>query len=298
MRFTLAQLQAFASIVRSGTFHGAARELHLTQPTVSQRIRELESAVGAPLFVRLRPRIQLTTEGHVLVDFSRRLLGTADELAAHFRTRNPLAGVLRMGVPATFAHACMTELLARLEKRYPHLRTSVRVNDSPTMLKMLEDEELDVAILVAPIASSRIRQQEVGHTEFAWLASAAPRPRRALTAADLAQMHMMLTPPPSRLLTTVMDWFSAAGVTPNRVSTCNDIAVVVEAIAKGVAVGVLPLTVVQEAIALGRIRRLRVAPALPMHAVSICYQTAKLGPGLEEVVRLMRELAAEKRIYK
>jgi len=85
--------------------------------------------------VRQKPRIQLTAEGHALVDFARRLLGTAGELAAHFRTRNPLRGVLRLGVPATFAHACMTDFLLRMEQRYPELKASVRVNDSGTMLK-------------------------------------------------------------------------------------------------------------------------------------------------------------------
>src|SRR5262245_43778554 len=119
MRFTLAQIEAFAGIVRSGSFHAAARQLHLTQPTVSQRIRELENAIGSPLFVRQKPRIGLTPEGHALMEFARRLLGTAGELAEHFRTRNPLKGVLRLGVPATFAHTCMTDFLRRLEQRYP-----------------------------------------------------------------------------------------------------------------------------------------------------------------------------------
>jgi DNA-binding transcriptional LysR family regulator len=297
MRFTFAQLEAFASIVRTGSFHGAARQLHLAQPSVSQRIRDLETAVGAPLFLRQGPRIQLTAEGHALVDFARRLLGTAGELEAHFRTRNPLRGVLRLGVPATFAHACMTELMRRLEQRYPELKTSVRVNDSGTMLKMLEAQELDVAILVAPIMSPRIRQQPVGHTELAWICPPGPRARRALRPADLAPMHMLLTPPPARLLTTVMDWFAAAGVTPSRVSTCNDVNVTIQTIADGVAVGVLPLTVVQDAIARGRVRRLAVAPALPTHPVSICHQNAKLGAGLDEVISLMRDLIAENRLY-
>lgn len=297
MRFTLAQLDAFAIIVRTGSFHAAARQLHLTQPTVSQRIRELETAIGAPLFVRQKPRIQLTAEGHALVDFARRLLGTAGELAAHFRTRNPLRGVLRLGVPATFAHACMTDFLLRMEQRYPELKASVRVNDSGTMLKMLEDEELDVAILVAPIISARIRQQAVGQTELTWFAHPGLRTRRALRPADLAPMHLMLTPPPSRLLTTVMDWFAASGVTPTRISTCNDIKVAVETVANGVAVGALPLSVVQDAIARGQVRRLPVKPALPAHPVAICHQTARLGPGLEEVVELMRDLITEQRLY-
>jgi DNA-binding transcriptional LysR family regulator len=297
MRFTLAQLDAFSSIVRTGSFHGAARQLHLTQPTVSQRIRELETAIGAPLFVRQKPRIKLTPEGHALMDFARRMLGTASELAAHFRTRNPLKGVLRLGVPATFAHACMTELLLRLEQRYPDLKASVRVNDAGVMQKMLEDEELDVAILVAPVSGARLHQMPVGQTELTWFAAPGPRQRGALRPADLAHRHLMLTPPSSRLMQTVMDWFAAGKVTPVRVSTCNDIKVAVETVANDVAVGVLPLSVVQEAIARGQVRRLNVTPPLPTHPVVICHQREPLGAGLEEVVELMRDLIAEHRLY-
>lgn len=297
MRFTLAQLEAFSGIVRTGSFHAAARLLHVTQPTVSQRIRELEAAVGARLFVRQKPRPQLTAEGHALVDYARRLLGTAAEIEAHFRTRNPLRGVLRLGVPATFAHACMTEFLLRLERRYPQVKASVRVNDSATMLKMLEDEELDVAILVAPVASPRLRQQPAGRTALAWFAPPDFQPRRNVRPSDLAQQHIMLTPPPSRLMTTVMDWFSAAGVTPSRVSTCNDIKVTLETVAKGVAVGALPLALVQDAIARGQVRQLRTRPALPPHPVVICSQSARFGSGLEEVVELMRDLIDQRRLY-
>ncbi len=297
MRFTLAQLDAFAIIVRTGSFHAAARQLHLTQPTVSQRIRELETAIGAPLFVRQKPRVKLTPEGHALMDFARRLLGTAGELAAHFQTRNPLKGVLRLGVPATFAHACMTELLLRLEQRYPDLKASVRVNDAGMMLNMLEEGELDVAILVAPIVSPGLRQTPVGQTELTWFAAPGPRQRAPLRPADLAQQHLMLTPSTSRLQQTVLDWFAAAKVTPARVSTCNDIKVAVETVANGFAVGVLPLSVVQEAITRGQVRRLNVAPPLPTHPVVICHQTEPLGAGLDEVVELMRDLITEQRLY-
>jgi DNA-binding transcriptional LysR family regulator len=297
MRFTLAQLEAFSGIVRTGSFHAAARLLHVTQPSVSQRIRELEAAIGAPLFVRQRPRPQLTAEGHALVDFSRRLLGTAGELEAHFRTHNPLRGVVRLGVPATFAHACMTEFLLRVEQRYPEVKASVRVNDSTTMLKMLEDEELDVAILVAPVSSPRLRQQPVGRTALAWFARPDFHPRRTLRPADLAPLHIMLTPPPSRLMTTVMDWFAAAGVTPTRVSTCNDIKVTLETVAKGVAIGALPLALVQQAIARAQVRHLRTRPALPPHPVVICSQSARFGSGLDEVVELMRDLIDQQRLY-
>jgi DNA-binding transcriptional LysR family regulator len=297
MKFTLAQIEAFARIVENGSFHGAARQLNRTQPTVSQRVRELETAIGAPLFLRHGPRIQLTAEGHALIEYSRRLLGTANDISAHFGSHNPLKGVLRLGVPTAFALVCMTELLHRLDERYPELKTSMRVDDSGTMAQMLDEQELDVAILVEPVFGPHIRREPVGENGLAWMASTRLQLPGVASPADLAEMHIILPPPPSRLLATVMDWFSATGTTPNRVSTCNNFTVAIQTIASGLAIGVLPQRIMQDEIALGRVRPLTVAPLLPSNRVSICHQTGRLGPGLEQVVVLMRELMSKHRLF-
>ena len=77
MYVTLGQLRAFERIVRLGSFHAAALELKLSQPSVSQRIRELEAALNTPLFVRRGPRVSLTAEGHALIEYADRMLATA-----------------------------------------------------------------------------------------------------------------------------------------------------------------------------------------------------------------------------
>jgi len=92
MYVTLGQLRAFERIVRLGSFHAAALELKLSQPSVSQRIRELEAALNTPLFVRRGPRVSLTAEGHALIEYADRMLATAGELVERFRTRDPLKG--------------------------------------------------------------------------------------------------------------------------------------------------------------------------------------------------------------
>ncbi len=69
MKFTFAQIEAFAAVAEAGTFHAAARRLNLTQPAVSQRIHELEEAIQLPLFIRGGGRIRLTNEGVALVDY-------------------------------------------------------------------------------------------------------------------------------------------------------------------------------------------------------------------------------------
>jgi DNA-binding transcriptional LysR family regulator len=297
LRFTLAQIEAFSYIVEAGSFLGAARKLNLTQPTISQRIRELESAIGVPLFTRHGPRVQLTPEGHALVEYSRRLIGTATEMTRHLRNRDPLKGVLRLGVSNSFALVCMSDLLRRLQQSYPALKTSVRVNDSRTMTLMMENQELDVAILVEPIADPRIQSQPAGRSELAWMASSSLHLPRVLHPSDLAELHVMVPPAPSRLYSSVIDWFAAAAVEPTRVSTSNNFAVNVQTVVDGLAIGVLPLRMMQDEIGRGLIRPLKVAPPIPPHYVSICHQTGVLGPGVEAVVALMHDLIIEHRLY-
>ena len=84
MRASLAQLEAFYWIARLGSFHAAARHLHITQPTVSARIAELEKILGASLFKRNSQRAALTARGHGMVDSVDRMLRLSDDIAQLF----------------------------------------------------------------------------------------------------------------------------------------------------------------------------------------------------------------------
>jgi len=160
MNVTLSQLRAFERIVRLGSFHAAARELALSQPSVSQRIRELEGILKTPLFVRRGPRVSLTAEGHALVEYADRVLGAAGEMMDRFRTRDPLKGMLRMGVNESFALVVLPELLRRLEERYPAIRTSVLVGDTGVVSGKLDDQELDIAVVSEPTVARHVRTLE------------------------------------------------------------------------------------------------------------------------------------------
>jgi DNA-binding transcriptional LysR family regulator len=115
MNITLNQLRAFERIVRLGSFSGAARSCGLTQPSISQRIHELETALDTSLFLRNGPRIKPTAEAHALLAYADRVLETEIEMRERFRSRDPLRGLLRIGVSENFALICMAEMFRRLE---------------------------------------------------------------------------------------------------------------------------------------------------------------------------------------
>jgi len=298
MQVTLGQLQAFERVVRLGSFHAAAVELNLSQPSVSQRIRELEATLQTPLFVRRGPRVSLTAEGHALVDYADRILGTAGELVERFRTRDPLKGTLRLGVNETFAFICLPELLKRMEQQYPAIRTSVFVGDTGVVSARLNDQALDIAVVSEPTIAPHVSQEPLGTNAFGWFASTAMTlPRRTLTPADLEQYQLLVPPPPARLHMTVMKWFADAGAKPRRISTCNSIHATAETIAQGAAIGIVPVRIMEPAVEKRGVRLLKLNPPLPGHHVTICYQIREFGPGLRVLVDLIRELVAKHKLF-
>ena len=298
MSVTLSQLKAFERIVRLGSFHAAGKDLGLTQPSVSQRIRELEGVLKTPLFIRRGPRVTLTAEGHALIDYADRMLATANEMVERFHTRDPLKGVLRLGLNESFAMTCLPELLQRLEQRYPAIRTSVFVGDTGLVSQSLNRKELDIAIVSEPKVGPHVRMEPIGRNKLGWFAAADfDVPRGVLSPIDLSQFHLVVSPVTAQLHATATQWFSKAGATPLRVSTCNSLAATILTIMHGTAVGLVPVRVLQDQLVSRRVKRLRVLPEMPSHRVSIAYQVSEFGPGLKALVDLTRELVARHKVF-
>lgn len=295
---TLNQLRAFESIARLGSFRAAADELRLTQPSISQRIRELESALGVALFERRGPRIAPTPQAHELLTYAERMLSTSAELRARFRSREALRGMLRIGVSENVALVCLAEILQRLEQRHPALLASVFVGDSAQLSTRMDERALDIAIIAEPSVGRHVTQIPVGLSRPAWFAaSRLPLPRGRLSASQLAEHHLMVSPPPARAHTTVTRWLQATGVSPPRLSTCNNVAVTRLAILSGAVIGLVPARIMREDVQERRVRRIEVDPLLPGHHMALCHPAGSTHPGLLACVELMRELLIEFEVF-
>src|SRR5262245_57798520 len=100
--FSLRQLQYALAVAESLSFRKAADRCHVSQPTLSTQIAQLEDALGARLFERDRRSVLVTPAGRVLLEAARQVLLDADGLlAAGKRAADPLSGTLRIGVIPT-----------------------------------------------------------------------------------------------------------------------------------------------------------------------------------------------------
>lgn len=291
MNVTLDQLKTFERVVKLGTFHAAAVALHIAQPSVSTRIRELEAALQVQLFTRSGPKIRLTADGRALVAYAEQTLAATEAMAARFHGRNSLGSVLRIGLNESFALISLVDLMKRLELYYHDIQTSVFIGDTSTLSEMLNARQLDIAIVSEPAVDAHVTKLYLGENEFAWYAQhEVAFAKDELTPATLAEHHLILSAPTAVLHATAKNWFARSGVTPKRISTCNSIWVAVQSVSQGLGVGLVPTRVAQSEVEARRLCRLNVRPELPSHGVYICYQTSEFGSDIETLVDLVNEL--------
>ena len=298
MHITLNQLKAFERVMRLGSFRRASEELGLTQPSVSQRIHELESALATTLFTRTGPRATPTPDAHALLGYAERMLGVVNEMHDRFGGLDPLRGRVRFGAGEAFATVGLAPLLRRLEQRYPAVQASILVGDSGELTGRLNRGELDVAIVAEPSMPAHIEQIPVGTSRLDWFA--APGfllPEGPLEPEQLAQYHLMVNPPTARLHATVLRWFAEARATPARMSLCNNAAVTRLAILEGLVLGIVPARIMRDDVASGSAKVVRVRPHMRGHRTSICYQISQSGPALRAFIDLAREVIDELDIY-
>lgn len=295
---TLAQIRAFERAARLGGVHAAARQLNLTQPAVSRRIRELELALGVKVFMRSGRSLRITPEGAALLGYANELLSTADEMALRASTGDPLRGTLRLGVSGSFALVGLDILLDRLRRRHPDLKTTVQVGDSRTISELLNDLQLDLAVTSEYRIADHVHRERIGLNRHGWFAASSVEfDRDVLSPDDLAQHHLVITPPPARQNATVMQWFRQAGATPLRLSTCNEVTATIRIILRGLAIGSIPVRLMKPYVDQGLARELKVLPAIPPYEVWACYQVEELGPGLRQVVDIIQSIASEEQLY-
>ncbi len=151
MSLLSSNLQAFTSIVRHGTVHGAAAELHLTQTAVTQRIRSLEKELGTTLFLRSRKGMKLTQEGEALLRYCK----GAEDLEG--QTLSQLGGsnqdkplYISLTGPTSVMTARIADLCIKLYSDHPNLYLNFIINDDADRLNLVRAGDASLAI-VSPL---------------------------------------------------------------------------------------------------------------------------------------------------
>ncbi|SPD83278.1 transcriptional regulator [Pseudomonas syringae] len=197
----LRHIRYLLAVSDHGNFTRAAEALHVSQPALSQQIRQLESSLGVQLFDRTRRSVVPTDAGRVYLDHARRCLL---ELEAGKRALNDVSdlsrGQLRLGVTPTFSEYLIAPLIDRFSALYPGVAIILTELPLEQITEALINEALDLAIGFAGSHAVEIESQPLFDEQLCLvMAKSAPEKQTALTLEDLQTLRFALLAPDSPL---------------------------------------------------------------------------------------------------
>lgn len=146
----LRQLKYFVKAARTLNFSEAAKQLAITQSTLSQQIRQLETEMGTQLFQRDSHRVCLTEEGEALLPYALTTLSSAETCVERLHDlRNLTTGTLNIGVTYSFS-PILTETVITFMKRYPKVKLNIYYKTMEELMDMLTTGEVDFVLAFKP----------------------------------------------------------------------------------------------------------------------------------------------------
>ena len=251
----LKSIVAFEAAARLSSFTAAARELHLTQPAVSQRIVELEADLGVPLFVREHRGVRLTREGTRLYDAACQSLMLMRSAALELRATRRPREALTVATDGGFAGFWLMPRLDQLALLMPDVDVHIQTSQDDFDARR-DNVDLAVAFGCGDWPGCRSRQL-LPERVVPVCSPAYARSARLHSAADLVRCRLLHVQDvvPARWMTWA-DWFEAQGLardanTPSLVFDSYSLVVQAAVIGQGVALGWAPL--VDELLASGQL---------------------------------------------
>ncbi len=238
----LDHLHALSVVAELGSFSAAADRLNLTQPAVSLQIRQLERRLGVRLIERSGRRSSPTAAGLALLEHVRRIDAAVDgALEALAEHAGGIAGRVRLGTGATACTYLLPPLLRTLKSGYPNLEIIVSTGNTAEMLRLLEENRLDVALATLPIPGRGFSVTPLLDDEFmAIFPPDQPAPPAHVTPQALAARPIVLYEPGANTRLIVDDWAARGGLTLRPVMQLGSVEAIKEIVAAGLGCGVLP----------------------------------------------------------
>lgn len=250
--FDFKDLDTFLAVVALGSFRRAAERLNTTQPAVSQRIAGLERALGTRLIDRDTRRIMPTPPGRALLAFAERIVQLRVETIRAIADPAEVSGTLRIGASETIVHTWLSELLRRANSALPRLSLEIEVDISPRLLDRLTAREIDVALMVGPVAAPGIQSCPLARYPVAFVASPdLERPGPGAGIEELSRYPLVTFSRGTKPFQAVHDLFRRRPDLPARLHATASLGTAVRLSLDGIAIAAIPNVVVAREIARG-----------------------------------------------
>ena len=143
----IVQLEYFCAVSQYHSITQAAQKLYVTQPAISNAIKELEKEFSVSLFVRSKNHLTLTTEGELFYQKASELLASIKQTTQQFYDLGKQIPPIRIGIPPLLSTIFFPEMLLDFQKQYPDIPVELFEYGSIRAASLVQEETLDLALV-------------------------------------------------------------------------------------------------------------------------------------------------------
>jgi LysR family transcriptional regulator, hydrogen peroxide-inducible genes activator len=271
---TLRQLRYLDALARHGNFLRAAEECAISQPALSMQIRELEQELGTELVARRHGVTVLTEAGAEVARRADSILGATRDLADSVRHHGELlCGTLRLGIIPTLAPYVLPSLLPALHRSYPDLCLALVETQTKILVSELAQGTLDVLLLALPLEKSELETIVLFTDRFLFAVPADDLlPERArVTPKDVNARRLLLLEEGHCLRDQALIYCGKHDAAHSKLGTTS-LATVLQMVASGYGVTLLPEVAVDVEVRDERVKLLRFAEPQPQREIGLAWR--------------------------
>ena len=221
-------LRYFLTVAREASITGAANSLHLTQPTLSRQLQELEKELGQKLLIRSKSKITLTPEGMMLRKRAEEIVDMVEKTEAEFKSINEIVGGdIYIGCGETEAMKYVTQIMKELQDEYPAVNFHIYSGNAEDVTEKLDKGLLDFGILIQPIDLSKYDNITIPHKDVWGVIMRNDSPlasKEAITIEEIKDRPIIASRQMSKKYSAAsgfLDWFGNDFENLNIVATYN-----------------------------------------------------------------------------
>lgn len=162
---TIRHLQIFVAVADCGKMRAAAERLHISQPSVSQAVRELESYYNIKLFERLSQRIYITETGKKFLPYARHIIDSFETMEG-FINDTSSGNVIRVGGSVSVGTRLLPPMIKSLENEVPDVDVCVIVDNTAAIEGKIQRSELDIAVVEGIVRSDELVKKDIYDDEL------------------------------------------------------------------------------------------------------------------------------------
>jgi LysR family transcriptional regulator, nitrogen assimilation regulatory protein len=290
----LRQLRYFVKIADMGSMSRAALSLHVSQPSLSQQISQLEDEIGKPLLIRLPSGVRMTVEGAAFYREALQILRHVDGVKGVVAAaQSELTGHVKVSMVHTQSVQYALMLILKVRERYPRVDLEIFDGTSSDVLQAVASSQRDFGLLINGDDAELLDSQAIVEEDLFLMSHPDHAPLHGpISRSDVAVLPLVL-PAADQVSREHNDWLAsdAHGVKrrlahPPQWIIANSVAIFRQAVLAGVAHAIQPSGVLREEIARGWVKATSITPPL----VRKVYLSSARGTNLSQAARAIRDL--------